>query len=165
MSFPLKDIARTSIRFKTRIAFNGRQLSIKMPESMIGRRCEAVYSDGKLIVSLVNSGGALIFNNSSNSGDPRPMCRLGKSYVKGVPVGSFKADVEMFDGHFVVDVPRAPSSVRHIPTPEVAPVNDKNPRESALRCIKYLNSFASKNGFTFDVTGGQLSLVKEDRIS
>lgn len=159
MSFPLRDLT-TKQAFKMKVVFNGAYLKFTVPETFDGRRFESVYADGKLIICLARGDAGVKAANSYG----RIYVQMGKKHVKGMPICKFTTDAVIQDGQIIIDVPMAPSPVKVV-APQTDEPASKSPRESALKCIKFLNSFAPKNGFTFDVTNGQLSLVKEDRIA
>ncbi len=108
-------------------------------------KTEVIYRDGMISVEIPQ-------DTIGTGYGPKRLARIMKEQAASAP-GAGRRNT----------APHTPRQV--IETPVVGDVvESRNPRESAAKCIVYLNRFAEKNNFTFDVVDGKLSLIKTDRI-
>lgn len=160
-----KSEGKPTMKFHTNIRCRkGKNLTVSLPASFHGRRIEVYYSNGTLIVAEAKKDEGCGVSQSGTTDYPTYMAQFGYyKWVDGMPETKLSAEVEWQDGQFSIEIPEPQK--RETVTPPPAPEQQKNPRESATKCITYLNAFAAKNGYTFDVSAdGKLSLVKIERI-
>lgn len=159
------------VKFKSNINFNGNILRVRMPNSFQGKRFEAFYSNGTLIVAEAKGEDKGVKCGWQGPKEkPVAVVQFGKKWVSGCPNFQLKGvEIEYENDQIRIEVPT--QSAAQDNTKKSAMSVLSNPRlpvtkqsDTAAASIAFLNKFAADKGYEFEVRDGKLSLVKIERI-
>ena len=149
-------------KFNTTVRFDGKYLRATLPSALQGRRFEAYYSEGTLIIAINQDGKGTKAYKSGTEDKQSAYVQFGQVWVKGCPQFKLKTEVEWDGRQFQLDVRQASAATA---------ISDQNnsrapvkKSDTAAASVAFLNKFSEENGYEFEIKAGKLSLVRVERI-
>lgn len=161
----------SKVNFQTSIRYDGNNLRLSVPQALAGKRFEAYYGQGQLIVAEAKGDTQGIKPTKAGSlNSPCWYIQFGQKWVgKTMPKFRVKSEVTMENGQFTFKVPEqnneqkpAPWYAKKTPTAEKRTYTRKSDTLSAA--LNLLNKYAAENEYEWEVKDGKASLVKYNRI-